>query len=118
MANIFLQKLIEREQENLEISSEWRYRDLKKFGLNWELFPYQQKAMQNITTLLYLLYRDWNEKDKEYEKERKLENSKQNIINLYRNNGLDQELENSLAITGENGNFKFLSDFFSSRHSH
>lgn len=112
MANIILQKLIERERENLEIPSEWHYRDLKKFGLNWELFSYQQKAIQDITDFLYLLYRDWNEKDKEYEKERKLGNNKQNIIDLYRNNGLDKELENSLAITEENGNFKFLSDFF------
>jgi superfamily II DNA or RNA helicase len=33
-------------------------------------------------------------------------------MELYRNNGLDNELENKLAINEENGNFKFLTNFF------
>jgi superfamily II DNA or RNA helicase len=78
---------------------------MKKFGLDWELFPYQQKAIENTTTLLYLLYRDWQSGS--------LDRNKQDIIRLYRNSGLDQELENNLAITEEyNENFKFLSQFF------
>jgi len=52
---IILQKLIEKERERLEIPSDWQYRKLKKFGIDWELFPYQQKAIENITTLLFLL---------------------------------------------------------------
>jgi len=103
-SKIILQKLIEKQREILEIPSDWRYRELKKFGLDWELFPYQQKAIQNITDLLYFLYHDWQNKV--------VERNKQDIARLYRNNGLDQELENRLTITEESGNFKFLINFF------
>lgn len=103
-AKIILQKLIEKERENLKIPSDWRYRELKQFGLDWELFPYQQKAVENITDLLYLLYHDWQNKV--------IERNKQDIVRLYRSNGLGQELENSLAVTEESGSFKFLANFF------
>lgn len=103
-SKIILQKLIEKEREILEIPADWRYCELKKFGLDWELFPYQQKAIENITGLLYLLYHEW--------KNKVIERNKQDIVRLYRNNGLDQELENNLAITEESGNFKFLTNFF------
>ena len=52
---IILQKLIEKEHEQLEIPADWQYRDLKNFGLDWALFPYQQKAIENCIALLYLL---------------------------------------------------------------
>ena len=103
-AKIILQKIIEKENEGLRIPSEWQYRELNKFGLDWELFPYQRKAVENITTLLYLLYNGWQNIA--------VDKNKQAIVNLYRTNGLDHELENSLAITEDNGNFKFLSAFF------
>ncbi len=109
---IILQKLVEKEREQLEMPAGWQYRDLKKFGLDWELFPYQQKAIENCTTLLYLLFRDMDERKGEQEKINKLKETKKNILSLYKNNGLDQDLENSLAITEESGNFKFLSQFF------
>jgi len=41
-----------------------------------------------------------------------IDRNKQDIVRLYRNSGLDQELEKNLAITEESGNFKFLSNFF------
>ncbi len=104
-SKIILQKLIEKEREQLEIPADWQYRDLKKFGLDWELFPYQQKAIENCTTLLYLLFRDW--------KNGLIDRNKQDILRLYKNNGLDQELDESLAIKeDESANFKFLSQFF------
>jgi len=105
-SKIILQKLIEKERENLEIPSSWHYRELRKFGLDWELFPYQQKALENITNFLYLLYHDWQNKT--------IEKNKQNIVCLYQNNGLNEELKNSLAITKESENFKFLTNFFPS----
>lgn len=104
-SKIILQKLIEKEREQVEIPADWQYRDLKKFGLDWELFPYQQKAIENCTTLLYLLFRDW--------KSGLIDRNKQDILRLYKNNGLDQELDQSLAIKeDESANFKFLSQFF------
>jgi len=106
-SKIILQKLIEKEHENLEIPLDWQYRELKKFGLDWELFSYQQKAIENITNLLYLLFRNWKNKEND-----EIKRNKQEILRLYRNNGLDQELENNLAITEDSGNFKFLSNFF------
>src|SRR3989338_9517957 len=106
-SKIILQKLIEKERDNLDIPFDWQYHELKKFGLDWELFTYQQKAIENITTLLYLLFRNWQNKGNE-----EIKINKQEIISLYRNTGLDQALENNLAITEANGNFKFLSNFF------
>lgn len=104
-SKIILQKLIEKEREQLEIPADWQYRDLKKFGLDWELFPYQQKAIENCTSLLYLLFRDW--------KSGLIDRNKQDILRLYKNNGLDQELDKNLAIKEDkNANFKFLSQFF------
>jgi len=104
-SKIILQKLIEKECEQLELLSSWKYRDLKKFGLDWELFPYQQKAIENCTTLLYLLFRDWQNGGT-------IDRNKQDILRLYKNSGLDQDLEKSLAITEESENFNFLSHFF------
>ncbi len=103
-SKIMLQKLIEKDRESREIPSDWQYREPKKFGLDWELFAYQQKAIENITTFLYLLYHDW--------RGGMINRNKQDIVQMYRNNGLDQEIETSLAITEESGNFKFLSQFF------
>ncbi|MFA5791439.1 MAG: DEAD/DEAH box helicase family protein [Candidatus Paceibacterota bacterium] len=103
-SKIILQKLIEKERDNLDIPSNWQYHELKKFGLDWDLFPYQQKSIENITTLLYLLYHDWQNGT--------VDKNKQDVVRLYRNSGLDQELENDLAITEDNGNYKFLSQFF------
>lgn len=103
-SKIILQKLIEKKHEQLEIPADWQYRDLKNFGLDWALFPYQQKAIENCIVLLYLLFRNW--------RSGVIERNKQDILRLYRNSGLDQELENGLAITEESDNFKFLSQFF------
>lgn len=103
-SKIVLQKLIEKEREQLEIPADWQYCDLKKFGLDWALFPYQQKAIKNCIALLYLLFRDWQSG--------MIRRNMQDILRLYRNSGLDQELENGLAITEKSDNFKFLSRFF------
>jgi len=103
-SKIVLQKLIEKEREQLEIPADWQYRDLKKFGLDLALFPYQQKAIKNCIALLYLLFRDWQSG--------MIGRNMQDILRLYRNSGLDQELVNGLAITEESDNFKFLSQFF------
>ena len=54
---IILQKIIDNKRETLEIPQEWLYHDLKHFGLDWELFPYQIEALENILVVLYLFYK-------------------------------------------------------------
>jgi hypothetical protein len=96
---IILEKIIDNKRESLDMPSEWIYRDFKTFGLEWELFPYQIEALQNILAVLYLLYQ------------------KEGIEGLYRfyqEEGLDQENEENLAIKQEDENFRFLSQYFQS----
>ena len=104
---IILQKIIENKRENLDIPSEWVYQDLGKFGLDWELFPYQKQALENITAVLYLLYKDFKQN-----KGLALDRSKQEFLQLYRDFGLTQELNDQLDIKEENENFEFLASYF------
>jgi len=104
---IILQKIIENKRESLDIPSEWLYRDLKKFGLDWELFPYQKQALENIIALLFLLYKDHKQNN-----ELGLERNKRELFQYYRDFGLRQELSEQLDIKEENENFKFLSSYF------
>lgn len=104
---IILQKIIENNRKNLDIPQEWTYRDLNKFGFDWELFPYQKQALENITAVLYLLYKDFKQNNG-----LALDRSKQEFLQLYRDFGLTQELNDQLDIKEENENFKFLSNYF------
>ncbi|MDD3134825.1 MAG: DEAD/DEAH box helicase family protein, partial [Synergistales bacterium] len=104
---IILQKIIENKWKSLDIPPEWIYRDLSKFGLDWELFPYQKKALENITAVLYLLYKDFKQNNG-----LALDRSKQEFLQLYRDFGLTQELNDQLDIKEENENFKFLANYF------
>ncbi|MCX6813552.1 MAG: DEAD/DEAH box helicase family protein, partial [Candidatus Azambacteria bacterium] len=104
---IILQKIIENKRESLDIPSEWVYRDLKKFGLDWELFPYQKQALENIIAVLYLLYNGHRQNNG-----LALERNKRELFQFYRELGLTQELSEQLDIKEENENFKFLSSYF------
>lgn len=104
---IILQKIIENKRESLDIPTDWIYRDLNKFGLDWELFPYQKKALENITAVLYLLYKDFKQNNG-----LALDRNKQEFLQLYRDYGLTPELNDQIDIKEENENFKFLSNYF------
>lgn len=104
---IILQKIIENKRDSLDIPSEWIYRDLKKFGLDWELFTYQKHALENIIAVLYLLYNDHRQNNG-----LALERNKRELFQFYRDLGLTQELSEQLDIKEENENFKFLSSYF------
>lgn len=95
---IILQKIIDNKRDSMDIPAEWLYRDLKSFGLDWELFPYQIEALENISSVLYLFYK----------KEGAL-----GLYRIYQEEGLSREIEESLAIKEEDENFKFLSRYFS-----
>src|SRR3989344_2724479 len=94
---IILQKIIDSQRENLNIPAEWLYRDLKKFGLYWELFPYQIEALQNIISILYLLHK---------------KEGANGLYRLYQEAGLSHAIEEALSIKEEDENFKFLSRYF------
>ena len=40
-----------------DVPPEWNYRELLKFGLDWEIFDYQKRALENVTKLLFLTYK-------------------------------------------------------------
>jgi len=111
--NIILQKLVENRREIFPIPSEWQYRDIKSFGLEWNLFPYQIKAINNIIYLLFLFFKSWEENVTNDENHKKIENNRKALLELYRTNGLYSELEEELAISeGEEENFEFLKNFY------
>lgn len=103
---IILQNLVENQFERFQIPVEWQYFNLDKFGLNWELFPYQKQAVENCINFLYLIFNGWQQNS--------IDENKKTILDLYKNNGMDAEFENSLAITENHENFEFLSQFFQS----
>ncbi|MFH1662069.1 MAG: DEAD/DEAH box helicase family protein [Candidatus Falkowbacteria bacterium] len=105
MSNIILQKIVEKKRD--EVPAQWLYRDLKIFGLDWKLFEYQKKALENITALLYLVYNDYKQNNG-----LALERNKRELFQLYRKFGLTQEISDQLDIKEENENFKFLSSYF------
>ena len=94
MSNIILQKIAEKKCD--EVPTEWRYRDLKKFGLDWELFKYQKQALENIIALLYLLYKDHKQNNG-----LALNRNKRELFQLYRELGLTQEISDQLDIKEE-----------------
>ncbi len=112
-ANIILQKLIENERESLLILSEWQYKDLESFGLDWKLFPYQIKAVNNAAALLYLIFNGYEANGNKEENKRRIEENRKELLELYRRNGLGGELEEDLSILqGSSENFEFLADFY------
>lgn len=94
---IILQKIIENKRESFNIHRDWLYHDMKSFGREWELFPYQVEALENVIAVLYFLYGKKGLND---------------LYRFYKEEGMTNEIEKSLAIKEENENFKFLSRYF------
>lgn len=93
MKEIILEKLCDN-----EILDSYRFINLKGFGEKdgriIELFDYQQNALRNVMNCLNLFYQD----------------GKERFYNKYRFNGLNEELEEKLAINKneDNDTFKIL----------
>jgi len=82
------------------LPSELQNLDISDFGINdFKLYKYQQKAIENILHCLNIYFSN-NQPDKE------------NLLDLYRNNEMDGELEDRLIIKNEDENFDFLSDHY------
>lgn len=77
-----------------EVPANWRPKDPKKFGLDWELFDYQKRALENISAVLYFHYQT------------------KDICSRYRQNGLGADLEREISILPQNENYKFLADYY------
>jgi type III restriction enzyme len=111
--NIILQKLVENRREISPIPSEWRYRNIKSFGLEWNLFSYQIKAINNTIYLLYLFFNGWKADAGKETNKKIIEENRQKLLGLYKRNGLYVELEEELAISkGKEENFEFLKNFY------
>lgn len=101
---IILEKIINNKKDVLEVPFEWRYPDMDNFGLDWKLFDYQKKALDNIIITLFLTYNGF--------KEGKIDENKKALLKYYQEEGLDDNLRNDLSIKKENENFKFLSEYY------
>lgn len=98
MANkIILEKIIDN--IDLKLPIELQELDLNNFGINLKLFDYQTKAMQKIQKYLYYFFNNENL-------------SLKNPIKLYRENGLDENIEKRFNINRDNENFNFMSNHY------
>ena len=101
---IILEKIIDNKKDILDIPFEWQYRDTENFGLDWKLFDYQKKALDKIITALFLTYEGFNDG--------KIEENRENMLKYYQEEGLDNNLRDSLSIKKDDENFKFLSEYY------
>lgn len=122
--NIILQRIVENYCN--DIPGEWFLSNVKQFGINWKLFDYQIKALENITKSLYLYYCDFkNENDtkNKHLNNKKLYNNLNNLYNYntlynnrffeyYKKEGLSSDTENELSINKKDENFKILSEYY------
>lgn len=76
--------------------------------MDWELFPYQKQALENITAILYLLYKTNNRQFTNSD----LQIDKSELYRLYQEYGLNEKIADQLAIKKEDENFEFLSKYF------
>lgn len=82
-----------------DLPPEFQNLDITDFGIDMSLYSYQQTAIENILHCLNIYFSN-NQPDKE------------NLLELYRNNEMDSELEGRLNINNDDENFVFLSDKF------
>ena len=90
--NIILQNIAENYVDN--IPQEWFKVNTENFGINWKLFDYQIKALENISKILFLYFTDKNK-----------------LYGYYKQAGLIEELENELSITKDDENFNLLKEY-------
>ena len=91
---IILQKVIENTAQ--ELPNNFLLTDLEQFGMNWKLFDYQVKAIENTIKLLHLYFSD-----------------KEELYRLYRREGLEDRFEReNLWILARDQNFEILSRYF------
>jgi len=94
---VILEKVVSNCSLN-DLPHEFQNLDISDFGINgFKLYEYQHKAIENILHCLNIYFSN-NQPDKE------------NLLDLYKNNEMDGDLEDRLNINNEDENFDFLSD--------
>jgi len=97
MQNLILQNIVEDIYlGNLPIK--WQDFDFKSFSKNKYLFDFQQKCLQNTLKALWLYFVDQN-------------SNKENLFNIYKNNGYDLELDYNLKEKEDNQSAKLLLEY-------
>jgi hypothetical protein len=97
--NIILQRIVEIYAK--DIPGEWFLSQVEQFGINWRLFDYQVKAIENITKALYLYYTKGLDEYYRY----------------YQREGLSSELEEELSVKKGDENFRILSEYYEVRYN-
>lgn len=98
MKKVILEKVVSNRGLS-DLPPEFQNLDISDFGIDFSLYSYQQTAIENILHCLNIYFSN-NQPDKE------------NLLELYRNNEMDSELEDPLNINNDDENFNFLSDHY------
>ena len=91
MARVLLQSIIE-DLRFEDLPSNWGSFDLESFSQSKKLWDYQKDALKNAIKVLWKYFEDFVD----YQKDERLEiakERKQKFFNLYKNNGLEQNLD-------------------------
>lgn len=94
-----LQNLIEKEADFNKLSKIYQNIDTSSYSDKWNLFEFQENAIQNAISVLYLYFN-------------KLEGSKEELLELYKAYGLNKKMVESLNIDFDNENFDLLNSHF------
>jgi len=97
LKKVILEKICNRLEE--ELPQEFQNLDIQEYGIDISLFDYQSKAIVNLLHCLNIYY------------QRKKSN-KELLLDKYRINGLDDDLQDKLDINYEDENFNFLSGYY------
>ncbi|MDA2922250.1 DEAD/DEAH box helicase family protein [Patescibacteria group bacterium AH-259-L07] len=101
---VILEKIINNKKDILEVPFEWQYPNMENFGSDWKLFDYQKKALDNIINTLFLTYKRFGDG--------KIMENRKKLLKYYQEEGLDNNLRDSLSIKKKNENFKFLAEYY------
>ena len=95
---VILEKVVSNHRLD-ELPSEFQDLDIYDFGIDINLYDYQQTAIENILHCLNIYFSN-------------NQTNKDNLLELYRNNEMDGELEDRLNINNDDENFDFLRDYY------
>jgi len=97
MPKVVLEKACNRTLS--ELSPEFQHLDIPDFGIDINLYEYQQTAIVNLLHCLNIYYSNCKP-------------DKQALYEKYQINGLGTDLEEKLNINSDDDNFKFLSEYY------
>ena len=94
-----LQHIVEKDHNFDMLPKQYTNLDTNSFSMEWNLFDFQEQAIKNAISVLYLYYD-------------KLSNCKDKLFEAYIKNGLNKETIDELSISEDNTHFDLLADYF------